>query len=129
MIPQWFENLSPIVQALLAGCFTWAITAAGAALVFLTRSVRRRLVDVMLGFAAGVMIAASFWSLLVPAIDLAEHQGMISWVPALIGFILGGAFLRITGAVLPRHHSYKLLNDADGLPATWPRAVLLVNVI
>lgn len=129
MIPQWFENLSPIVQALIAGCFTWAITAAGAALVFLTRSVRRRLVDVMLGFAAGVMIAASFWSLLVPAIDLAEHQGMISWLPALIGFLLGGAFLRIADAVLPHLHPYKELGEAEGLPSTWRRATLLVTAI
>jgi ZIP family zinc transporter len=68
----WFEHLSPIAQSLLAGSFTWLVTALGASIVFVTRRVNQRLLDAMMGFAAGVMIAASFWSLLAPSIDMAE---------------------------------------------------------
>ena len=73
-LPDWFTALNPVVQALLAGCFTWGVTALGASLVFFTRRVNRKLLDGMMGFAAGVMIAASFWSLLVPSIDMAEEH-------------------------------------------------------
>ena len=96
----WFKALDPIVQALLAGIFTWGVTALGAALVFVTRAVNRALLDFMMGFAAGVMIAASFWSLLVPAIDMAEAQGVPPWLPATVGFMLGGLFLRPVGGRL-----------------------------
>ena len=88
-----FAALNPILQALLATLFTWGMTAAGAATVFLTKNVSRRLLDAMLGFAAGVMIAASFWSLLAPAIAMAEGSGVPGWIPAAFGFLLGGVFL------------------------------------
>lgn len=129
MIPTWFEQLSPVVQALLAGCFTWGVTASGAALVFFTRTVHRRLLDAMMGFAAGVMIAASFWSLLVPSIEMADHQGLTSWVPALVGFLLGGVFLRTADAVLPHLHPSMHPSEAEGLPSSWRRATLLVSAI
>ncbi len=129
MMPAWFEDLSPIIQALLAGCFTWGITAAGAALVFITRTVHRRLLDAMMGFAAGVMIAASFWSLLVPSIDMATHQGITSWVPALVGFLAGGVFLRVADAILPHLHPGMHPSEAEGLPSSWRRATLLVTAI
>lgn len=128
-MPGWFENLSPMVQALLAGCFTWTVTAAGAGLVFFTRRVHRKLLDAMMGFAAGVMIAASFWSLLVPSIDMAEHQGLTPWMPAVIGFLLGGAFLRMTDAVIPHLHPSMHPDEAEGLPSSWRRATLLVSAI
>lgn len=128
-IPTWFTDLSPVVQALLAGCFTWGVTALGASLVFFTRSINRALLDAMLGFAAGVMIAASFWSLLVPAIDMAEAQGLPPWLPAAIGFLLGGVFLRIADAYVPHLHLFAKQSEAEGMPTSWQRATLLVLAI
>jgi zinc transporter, ZIP family len=96
-----FAGLSPVVQALLATMFTWGMTAVGAALVFGTKNVPRRLLDAMLGFAAGVMIAASFWSLLAPSIELAAEGPLPMWIPPLIGFLAGGIFLRCLDLVLP----------------------------
>lgn len=92
--PIWFTELSPTLQALLATLFTWGVTAAGASAVFLFRSFKQRVLNTMLGFAAGVMIAASFWSLLAPAIALAEEEnGIPSWIPAAVGLMLGGGSL------------------------------------
>jgi ZIP family zinc transporter len=125
----WFADLSPIVQSLIAGCFTWGVTAMGAALVFLTQTVNRRLLDAMLGFAAGVMIAASFWSLLAPSIEMAEAQGVAAWIPATVGFLLGGVFLRLADAVLPHLHVGAEMADAEGVPTSWRRATLLVLAI
>ena len=128
-ITTWFQNLSPLLQSLLAGCFTWFITALGAAVVFVTRSVNRQLLDAMMGFAAGVMIAASFWSLLVPAIDMAETQGIPGWIPAALGFLLGGVFLRVADAVLPHLHPGARMAEAEGIETSWRRATLLVLAI
>ncbi len=86
----FFADLPPVLQALLATLFTWGMTALGAALVFGTKNVPRKLLDSMLGFAAGVMIAASFWSLLAPAIELSEGGDLPVWVPPLVGFMAGG---------------------------------------
>ena len=83
----WFAELTPVAQALLATLFTWALTAAGAALVFFLRRENRLVLDVMLGFTAGVMLAASFWSLLAPAIEMADASGVPGWMPAAIGRI------------------------------------------
>ncbi|MFB6098557.1 MAG: ZIP family metal transporter [Salinibacter sp.] len=125
----WFKGLSPIAQSLLAGGFTWLITALGASIVFLTRRVNQRLLDSMMGFAAGVMIAASFWSLLAPSIEMAEAQGTTIWVPPTVGFLLGGVFLRLSDAVLPHLHPGDRRADAEGLPTSWRRATLLVLAI
>lgn len=125
----WFTQLSPIAQSLLAGGFTWLVTALGASIVFLTRTVNQRLLDAMMGFAAGVMIAASFWSLLAPSIDMAEAQGVTIWVPPTVGFVLGGIFLRLSDAVLPHLHPGARLEEAEGLPTSWRRATLLVLAI
>ena len=84
---EYFLSLDPVTQALLAGIFTWGLTALGAATVFLTREVNQKFLDVMLGFAAGVMIAASFWSLLLPAIELSAGLNIPEWLPAAFGFI------------------------------------------
>jgi len=118
-----------MLQALLAGCFTWFVTALGAAVVFTTRTVNRKLLDGMMGFAAGVMIAASFWSLLVPAIDMAEAQGLPGWIPAAIGFLLGGVFLRVADALLPHLHPGARMDEAEGIETSWRRATLLVLAI
>jgi ZIP family zinc transporter len=128
-VTTWFQGLTPPLQALIAGCFTWLVTALGAAVVFTTRSVNRKLLDGMMGFAAGVMIAASFWSLLVPSIEMAEAQGLPGWIPAAIGFLLGGAFLRIADALLPHLHPGARRTEAEGIDTTWRRATLLVLAI
>ncbi len=125
----WFEHLSPIAQSLLAGSFTWLVTALGASIVFVTRRVNQRLLDAMMGFAAGVMIAASFWSLLAPSIDMAEAQGVTIWVPPTLGFLLGGVFLRLSDAVLPHLHPGAQLTEAEGISTSWRRATLLVLAI
>jgi len=125
----WLAAQPPILQALLAGCFTWGLTALGASVVFVTQTVNRRLLDAMMGFAAGVMIAASFWSLLVPSIDMAEAQGLPTWLPAVTGFLVGGVFLRLSDAVLPHLHVGADVSEAEGLPTSWRRATLLVLAI
>ena len=83
----WFENLNPVLQALLAGIFTWGVTALGAAAVFTTKTFSQKILDSMLGFAGGVMIAASFWSLLAPAIEMSQGQRLPAWIPAAVGFL------------------------------------------
>ena len=126
----WFTDLNPIIQALLATCFTWALTALGAGVVFFFKRIDRRVLDGMLGFAAGVMIAASFWSLLAPAIEMAEESSSLpSWVPATIGFLLGGAFLWGVDALLPHLHRGFATEQAEGIKTSWERSVLLVLAI
>lgn len=128
-IPDWFLQLSPISQALLGGLFTWAVTALGAALVFFTKTVKDAFLDSMMGFAAGVMIAASVWSLIIPSVDMAEAQGVIPWLPAVIGFLGGGLFLRICDAYLPHLHLGLPKSEAEGVPTSWRRSTLLVLAI
>jgi len=129
MVVTWFKGLNPILQALLATCFTWFLTAAGAGVVFIFKTIKRKVLDAMLGFAAGVMIAASFWSLLAPAIEMAEQEGRTAWVPALIGFLIGGFFLYIVDKLLPHLHMGFPEEEAEGLPSSWRRSVLLVLAI
>jgi len=124
-----FEELHPIVQALIATLFTWGMTALGASAVFFSRSVGRKYLDSSLGFAAGVMTAASFWSLLAPSIALSKEMGLIPWLPPLIGFLLGGAFLRLLDRILPHLHLFAPISDAEGVSTHWRRAVLLVLAI
>jgi len=126
---RWFEDLSPVVQALLGGVGTWGVTALGAAGVVLLRRLNQRLLDVMLGFAAGVMLAASFWSLLAPAIELAGSQGVPSWVPAAVGLVLGGLFLRVVDALLPHLHPGYPRDAAEGVATRWHRTTLMVTAI
>ncbi len=128
-MPTWFVELNPITQAALATGFTWGVTALGAAVVFVFREVNRKLLDAMLGFAAGIMIAASFWSLLNPAIALAEEMGMRPWVPAVVGFLAGGAFLWAVDKVLPHLHLGFPRSEAEGIKTGWHRSVLLVLAI
>ena len=125
----WFVDLDPIRQAFLAGGLTWLVTAVGAALVFPFRRLPAPLLDAMLGFAAGVMIAASFWSLLVPAIEIAGLSGGPGRLPALIGFLAGGAFLRVADQYLPHLHPFFPRERAEGPSTAWRRATLLVLAI
>lgn len=128
--PVWFIELSPVLQALLATLFTWAVTAAGASVVFLFRSFKQGVLDTMLGFAAGIMIAASFWSLLAPAIRLAEEvNGVPSWVPAATGFMLGGGSLWVLNKYLPHIHPTLASGKKEGVKSNLHRSVLLVMAI
>jgi ZIP family zinc transporter len=129
MIVEWFVGLNPAWQALLGTCFTWFLTALGSAVVFAFRSINRKLLDGMLGFAAGVMIAASYWSLLAPAIEMAEDAGGPGWVPATGGFLLGGAFLWLVDGLLPHLHLGLPIDEAEGLRTSWRRSVLLILAI
>lgn len=122
-------GLPPVLQALLAGIFTWGMTALGASLVFGTKKVPRKLLDAMLGFAAGVMIAASFWSLLAPAIELSAAGSLPEYVPPLIGFLLGGVFLRLLDRMLPHLHPGLSMSEVEGVETRWRRSVLLVSAI
>jgi ZIP family zinc transporter len=125
----WFTSLNPIWQALLATLFTWFMTALGASLVFGFKSINRRILDSLLGFAAGVMIAASFWSLLAPAIEMAELDGKAGWIPAAVGFLLGGFFLWVVDKILPHLHIGFPMEEAEGIKTKWQRSVLLVLAI
>jgi len=129
MIIEILSGLSPITQALLATLFTWLVTALGAGVVFFFTDVDRRLLDSMLGFAAGVMIAASFWSLLAPAIEISENQGVPGWIPAVIGFLAGGVFLRLIDSVLPHLHPALANSEPEGIKTKWQRSVLLVLAV
>jgi ZIP family zinc transporter len=126
---QWFSDLDPILQAFLATVFTWFMTALGAAVVFGMRAIDRRVVDLMLGFAAGVMIAASVWSLLIPAIDLAEADGLPPWMPALVGFLCGGLFLFVVDRILPHLHPGLSADQSEGIKTSWSRSTLLMTAI
>ncbi|OGP17748.1 MAG: dihydroorotate dehydrogenase [Deltaproteobacteria bacterium RIFCSPLOWO2_02_FULL_50_16] len=124
-----FQNLAPTLQALLAGCLTWFLTALGASLVFFTRNASQKLLDWMLGFAAGIMIAASFWSLLAPAIAISKEGDLPIWLPASVGFLLGGGFLRCLDKILPHLHIGFRMEEAEGVKTSWQRSILLVLAI
>jgi ZIP family zinc transporter len=111
----YFADLDPVIQALLGTLFTWGMTALGAALVFTTKKVNQRFLDSMLGFAGGVMIAASYWSLLAPAIDMADGGDLPKWAPAAIGFLLGGSFLYVVDKMIPHLHPNNPLEKAEGI--------------
>jgi ZIP family zinc transporter len=124
-----FAGLGPVHQALLGTLFTWGLTAAGASLVFFIQRENKRLLDIMLGFTGGVMIAASFWSLLSPAIEMSANLGRMSWLPAAIGFSLGAVFLRLADFVTPHLHLKAPLEAAEGIPTQLERTTLLVLAI
>ncbi len=125
----YVSNLHPVLQALMATGFTWGVTALGAASVFLTREVNRKLLDFMLGFAAGVMIAASYWSLLAPAIEMSEGMPGPAWLPAVVGFLAGAITLRGIDLILPHLHRTLQPGKPEGLPTSWQRTVLLALAI
>lgn len=121
-----FVNLNPVFQALIAGCLTWGMTALGAAVVFLSKDLNRKALDCSLGFAAGIMLSASFWSLLLPAVKLSCARGNMAWVPVSAGFLIGGIFMRITDRMIPHLHIYLPLEKAEGIKTSWHKTTLLV---
>ena len=126
----WLRETSPVLLALLATLFTWALTALGAAMVFLFRDLNRRLLNTMLGFAAGVMIAASFWSLLAPAIEMARGQTEVSpGCRPLVGFLSGGAFLLLIDHAPAPPAPGLAIQKAEGIKTSWQRSTLLVLAI
>ena len=125
----WFVGQNTVLQALIATLFTWFVTALGAALVFFFKTINRKVLDGMLGFAAGVMIAASFWSLLAPAIEMAEESSLPAWIPATAGFLMGGLFLWIADKIIPHLHLGFPMEEAEGIKTSWHRSILLVLAI
>ena len=125
----FIQQFSPVTQAFFATLFTWGVTAAGAALVFAKKEVSPKHLDSMLGFAAGVMIAASFWSLLAPGIEMAEQMGQTPWLTAVIGFMSGGIFMRLTDKFLPHLHPGLKMEQSEGVKTSWQRSTLLVLAI
>jgi ZIP family zinc transporter len=126
---EWLSQFNPITQALIGTLFTWAVTALGAGLVFFFKSINKTVLNAMLGFAAGVMIAASFWSLLAPAIDMAEELGQTAFLTATIGFLSGGLFLWAIDKTLPHLHQGFKTEHVEGIKTNWQRSVLLVLAI
>jgi len=124
-----FSELNPVVQALIATLGTWFVTALGAGLVIFTKKLSRRYLDASLGMAAGVMMAASCWSLLIPSIEMSQTlgYGRLMWLPPLVGFLLGAGFLRVTDWILP--HIHPRAEAAEGVPTAWRRSTLLVLAI
>jgi len=128
-ILDFMGSLNPVVAALIATIFTWLMTAAGASLVFLFKEMKRVWLDGMLGFTGGVMIAASFWSLLAPSIAMAENQGQIAWVPAAVGFAAGALFLFALDRYLPHLHINFKRDEAEGVETSLHKTTLLVLAI
>lgn len=126
---EWFVNLNPVLKALMATLFTWGVTALGAATVFVFKNVKKKVLNSMLGFAAGVMIAASFWSLLNPALEMAESLGKTPWLICSLGFMAGGLFLLLVDKVLPHLHIGFSKEESEGIKTGWQRSVLLVLAI
>lgn len=128
----WFDPLTqvhPLILALCAGLFTWSITALGASVVFLTKEVNKKLLHTMLGFAAGIMVAASFWSLLNPCINMSRTMGIPAWLPACVGFLAGCFFLRIADKFIPHLHLNEPIDHAEGIKTNWKKTTLLVFAV
>lgn len=126
---EFLLDYNPVLLALIATLFTWGVTALGSSMVFFFKKINQKVLNSMLGFAAGVMIAASFWSLLQPAIEMAEKSGVKGWIPALVGFLSGGAFLLLVDKLLPHVHMSLKIDEAEGIKTRWQRSVLLVLAI
>jgi zinc transporter, ZIP family len=128
-IINYFESINPILAALYATIFTWGLTALGAALVFLFKGMNRALFDGMLGFTGGVMVAASFWSLLAPGIEMSPGEGFVKVIPAVVGFGLGALFLFGLDKVLPHLHINFKESEKEGVKTPWHKTTLLVLAI
>ena len=123
----YFESINPVLAALYATLFTWFLTALGASFVFFFKNMNRVVLDGMLGFTGGVMIAASFWSLLAPAIEMSGGDGFIKVIPAAVGFALGALFIFGLDKVLP--HMHINFKETEGIKSPWQRTTLLVLAI
>jgi ZIP family zinc transporter len=125
----YFESIDPILAAFYATLFTWGLTALGASLVFLFKGLNRALLDGMLGFTGGVMVAASFWSLLAPGIEMSPGEGFVKVIPAVVGFGMGALFLFGLDKILPHLHINFKLTEKEGVKTPWHRTTLLVLAI
>ncbi|MEZ5023076.1 MAG: ZIP family metal transporter [Chitinophagales bacterium] len=128
-IIQYLESIDPILAALYASLFTWFLTAAGASLVFLFKGMNRTLLDGMLGFTGGVMVAASFWSLLAPGIEMSAGEGFVRVIPSAVGFAMGALFIFSLDKILPHLHINFKESEKEGLKSPWHRTTLLVLAI
>ena len=126
-IIHFFESIDPILAAFLATTFTWGLTAFGASFVFFFKTMNRVVLDGMLGFTGGVMVAASFWSLLAPAIEMSGGDGFVKVIPAAVGFALGALFIFGLDKVLP--HMHINFKETEGIKSPWQRTTLLVLAI
>ena len=126
MLLEKILEIDPIILALIATLFTWFMTAFGSSMVFFFKTINKKVLNYMLGFAAGIMIAASFWSLLNPAIIMSEERGGIPWLQPLLGFLCGGGFLYILDRTLPHLHMGLSIDKAEGIKTSWQRSILLV---
>lgn len=124
---EYLESIDPILAAFYATMFTWFLTALGAAFVFFFKTMNRVLLDGMLGFTGGVMVAASYWSLLAPAIDMSKGEGFVKVIPAAIGFLLGAIFIFGLDKTLP--HLHINFKETEGIKSPWQRTTLLVLAI
>jgi ZIP family zinc transporter len=127
IVLDFFERIDPILAALLATTFTWGLTAFGASFVFFFKNMNRVVLDGMLGFTGGVMVAASFWSLLAPAIEMTQGEGFVKVIPAAVGFLLGAIFIFGLDKVLP--HLHINFKETEGIKSPWQRTTLLVLAI
>ncbi|HIU64942.1 MAG TPA: ZIP family metal transporter [Candidatus Avacidaminococcus intestinavium] len=116
----------PIILTIIATFFTWGMTALGASLVFFFKTINKKVLNMMLGFAAGVMVAASFWSLLAPAIAMAENRLLPAWLIAAIGFVSGAGFLVLADKVMPHIHFFSRSGEPEGITTSWRRTMLLL---
>lgn len=123
---EWMSAQNPVLLALIATLGTWALTALGAGLVFFFKEINQKILNAMLGFAAGVMIAASFWSLLAPAIEMAEGRSLPAWMIAAIGFLTGALFLWLADKLIPHMHLNAKNGESEGMPTRLRRSILLV---
>ncbi|PYG88786.1 ZIP family zinc transporter [Ruminiclostridium sufflavum DSM 19573] len=123
---EWISNQNHVLLALAATLMTWAMTALGAAMVFFFKEIKQSVLNTMLGFAAGVMIAASFWSLLAPAIELAEDSFLPAWLVAAIGFVGGAGFLAVADRIIPHMHFNAKDGESEGISTHLKRSILLV---
>jgi len=130
-IEKFFTEIGPVYSALLATLFTWGLTALGASLVFFFKTMNRGVLDPMLGFTGGVMVAASFWSLLSPAIEMSEkmYASGFSWIPAAVGFLLGAMFIFFLDKVTPHLHLNFGLSESEGVKTKLHKTTLLILAI
>jgi len=124
-----FTSLNPVLQALIVATITWLMTALGAAMIFTTSGVNRKFMDGMLGFAAGIMLSATFWSLLEPAVRMSQGKSLPAWLPVSIGFFAGVMVIAGIDKILPHLHLDAPLKNAEGIKTTWKRSILLVLAI
>ena len=126
-IINYLSSINPVLAALYATLFTWGVTALGAALVFFFKSSNKLVMDGMLGFTGGVMVAASVWSLLIPSIEMSEGERFVKVLPAVIGFLSGALFIYVLDRILPHFHPN--FKQTEGVKSSWQRTTLLVLAI